>query len=175
MPRMKQISIDVEVSRVIESNRNSFSESENDILRRLLLAQTPSTNQSLTRPALHHQESRRRGEWSVFLDGKEVRTANMKDAYCKMLLLLAERDQTFLQKFSQLKSRSRRYVARDARALFEASPHLAKDFAAELSPGWYVDINLSKQQVGQRARAAADTAGLKYGSGLRISEAGRTA
>ena len=39
MSRMKQISIDVEVNRVIEANRNAFSESENDILRRLLLLQ----------------------------------------------------------------------------------------------------------------------------------------
>ena len=174
MARMKQISIDVEVSRVVESNRNSFSESENDILRRLLLVLSPSAKSPPAVTAMHPQATKRRGAWSFFLEGNEIRTANMKDAYCKMLLMLAERDPNFLQLFSQLRSRSRRYVATDKRSLFEASPHLANDFAAELSPGWFVDTNLSKQQVSKRARAAAETAGLKYGSGMRIAEAGRT-
>lgn len=173
MARMKQISIDVDVDKAIYANRNTHSESENDILRRMLLSPTaPAPHKNPMRIA-PPQESRHRGDWSVFLNGEEARTANMKGAYCALLRLLAEQDLQFLQRFSGLKSRTRRFVARDGASLFQSSPHLAKDHAAALTDGWFVDTNLSKTQVSARARAAAETAGLIYGSQVRITEAGQ--
>jgi negative regulator of replication initiation len=171
---MKQISIDVEVSRVIESNRNAFSESENDILRRMLLGQHFSAQKKTNAPIPQQQGTRRRGEWSLVFEGSEIAAANMIDAYCKMLLKLSERDPNFLRNFSQLKSRSRRYVARDPRTLYISSPHLAKDFARELTPDWFVDLNLSEQQVGQRVRDAAEVVDLRYGHQIRLLKSGRT-
>ena len=174
MPRMKQISIDVDVNRAIEASRTSFSEVENDILRRMLLATPAPTRNEIPVPTMQLRDSRRRGEWSVLIDGKEFPAANMKDAYCTLLRLLAERDPQFLSKFSDLRSRTRRFVARDGVSLYQSSPHLAKDHATVLVEGWFVDTNLSTPQVGQRARAAAETVGLKYGPQLRIAEAGQT-
>ena len=174
MPRTKQISIDVEVSRVIESRRNSFAESENDILRRMLLTPASPARQKVVAQITPARDSRRRGEWTITLDGTEFRAANMKDAYCTLLRKLAERDPQFLPKFSALKSRSRQFVAKDAVFLFRTSPHLAKDHATELTSGWFVDTNLSQQQVGLRVRAAAETANLKYGSQLMIAQSGQT-
>lgn len=169
MPRTKQISIDVEVNRIIESNRNTFSESENDILRRLLVIPAAQTHASVKAPDRLPQDTRRRGAWSVQITGEEFQATNMKNAYCIMLRELANLDSNFLIEFSKQKSRSRRFVAREAMSLYQSSPDLAKDYAAELVPGWYVDTNLSQQQVKKRAQAAAEVAGLKYGTEVTIS------
>lgn len=174
MPRMKQISIDVDVDKAIYANRLTLSESENDILRRMLLSPIQPKNLGRVKQFIEPRESKRRGKWSAQLLGDEHKTANMKDAYCTILRLLADLDVQFLPRFSVIKSSSRRYVAKDATSLYLKSPHLAQDFASGLVDGWFVDTNVSEQQVAKRVRAAAETAGLRYGIDVKISENGRT-
>lgn len=58
--------------------------------------------------------------------------------------------------------------------LYLSSPHLAAKYAIELVPGWFVDGNLSEEQVGKRARAAALAIGLTYGTDVWIKDRGRT-
>jgi hypothetical protein len=169
--KMKQIAIDVDVNRAIENNRLSFGESENDILRRMIVGQT-STTQPPRKPS--SRQFRQRGEWEVHLNGDAHGAANLKDAYCQLLRLLGKRDPAFLDTFAGRQARARRFVARKPEALYLNSPHLAKDHAERLQEGWYVDTNLSKEQVASRAREAADTAGLIYGSQVKITEAGQT-
>lgn len=176
--RMKEIHIDVDVNRVIEANRTSFAEKENDILRRLLLeprggAQTGSIY-AVTQPEVPNYGSRSRGHWQVKFGDELVVGANLKDAYCYLLHLAHQRDSGFLQQFSTYKARSRRYVARSGPELYLNSPHLARQHAIELVPGWFVDGNLSEEQVGKRARAAALAAGLFYGTDVWIKDQGRT-
>ena len=173
MPKTKQISIDVDVHRIIESNRNSFAESDNDILRRMLLNPTKEAQRKPPPQTTASRDSRRRGEWTITLEGNERSAANMKGAYCALLRMLSERDPQFLLKFSTLRSRTRQFVAREPASLFRSSPHLAKDYATELTTGWFVDTNLSEQQVSRRIRDAANTAQLVYGSQVKIAEAGR--
>lgn len=174
MTRMKQIVIDVDVNRVIEANRSSFSEKENDILRRLLLERVSPEIARVTQLDVPKFGSRNRGHWQVKF-GEEVASANsLKDAYCKLILLAYERDPAFLDRFSTHKGRMRRYVARDPKALYPSSPHLAKDHAIMLVPGWYLDGNLSETQVSARIRAAAREAGFAYGHTVWIKNGGRT-
>lgn len=174
MAEMKQIGIDVDVYRVIEFNRLSFAEVENDILRRLLLGDSAetSTNAVRVRPSRQAQE-RVRGDWVVHVGSTSSAEGNLKASYCSALRQLEARKSGFLQAFSQLRGRSRRYVARVASDLYENSKHLANDYALELVPGWYVDTNLSEEQVAQRMKAAAEVAGLNYGTSLAIREGGR--
>ena len=174
MSRMKQISIDFEVEKTIFANKNSRSESENDVLRRMLLSLPPKVPQKNVAAIAHPQEVKRRGKWSVHLLGEEHKTANMKDAYCTLLRLLADLDSGFLARFSELGSSARRFVAENELSVFIKSPHLAKDFASKLTDGWFVDTNVSEQQVASRARDAAKVAGLTYGLDLKIIESGRT-
>lgn len=174
MPRMKQIFIDVEVNRIIEASRNSFAESENEILRRMLLDPAISNTQKAPTQKVVPRDSRRRGEWAAILEGNEVGAANMKSAYCTLLRMLAERDPQFLPSFSTLKSRTRRFVAQDPKLLYRTSPHLSKDHAMELTAGWFVDTNLSEPQVAHRVRAASELAHLKYGSQVKITKSERT-
>lgn len=174
MPRMKQISIDVDVDKAIYARRLTLAESENDILRRMLLPSSPPKQQARADLVVHPKESKRRGSWSVQLLGEEHKVANMKDAYCTLLRLLADLDAKFLSKYSAHGTTSRKYVARSAEGLFMSSPHLATDFATLLVDGWFVDTNVSKGQVAKRVRAAADTVGLRYGVDVKATESGRT-
>lgn len=171
MARLKQIGIDVDVNGVIEGHRQSFSESENDILRRILLPPEPERTarqapvQVPERPA---GATRARGMWSVEISGARIAAANLKDAYRTLLVALSEEHPDFLELFSREKARSRRFVARTPPQLYLSSPRLAKDHAKPLADGWYFDTNLSAEQVSQRARIAARICGLRYGQDVKI-------
>lgn len=178
MGRLKQIGIDVEVNRAIENGRQSFSESENDILRRLLLGHTQQSAKSLSskqallfgRSPATDEKVRARGLWIVEVKGQRYAAANMKEAYRTLLLKLDDLSSNFIQRFSAERSRSRRFVARDATELYDSSPHLAKEHARLLKDGWFFDTNLSAEQVSARVRVAARIAGLSYGRDVKVLE-----
>ena len=173
MPRLKQVGIDVDVNRMVEQHRRSFSESVNDILRRVLPLIPPSETPPV-RFAPSSPESvraiRTRGQWTVEIDDRRIAAGSLKAAYRTLLLALSERSPDFLARFAEEKGRSRRFVARTPGALYGASPHLAKDHAEPLTDGWYLDTNLSAAQVSARARIAARLCGLRYGADVRILE-----
>jgi hypothetical protein len=177
MAKMKQIQIDIEVSRVIEANRGSFSEKENDILRRLLLT-APARQKAPVIVAVTQMDapqfgSRSRGHWQVKLGTEIVAATSLKDAYCNLIRLAHEHDTGFLDRFSQQKAKTRYFVARRPEALYISSPHLAKDHALELVKGWFVDTNLSESQVSLRIRVAAREAGFAYGNDVWVKDRGR--
>lgn len=171
MARLKQIGIDVDVHRAIEQERHSFSESENDILRRLLLREKAPRRNAVSkepRSIVAEEAVRARGLWSVDIKGERISAANMKDAYRMLLLKLAEASPDFIERFASERARSRRFVARNPTDLYDSSPHLADEYAQPLKDGWYYDTNLSTEQVAKRARVAARVAGLSYGRDVRL-------
>lgn len=172
MARLKQIGIDVDVNGVIENHRRTFSETENDILRRILLPAAVKTDTPTPRPdvelEVQQQPSRARGLWIVEFLGERKAAANLKDAYRTFLLHLHARYPDFLERFSRESAKSRRYVARNPADLYFKSPHLAADHARKLFGDWYYDTNLSTEQVASRARIAARLCNLHYGSEVRI-------
>lgn len=173
MPRLKQISIDVDVHRAIEQARHSFAESENEILRRLLLGEKIGKGASAQRQQVRQKDSeqtRTRGLWSVEVRGERIPAANMKDAYRTLLLKLDNVKPDFLERFASERARSRKFVARRPADLYDSSPHLADEHARPLKDGWYFDTNLSMEQVAARARAAARVAGMQYGREIKILE-----
>ncbi len=182
MAELRQILVDLDVNRAIEANRQSFSESENDILRRMVLKASEAANVTVPVAALvpvtdldpPQFGSRKMGHWQAGLLGKVVAATSLKDAYCKYVLLAHQHDGGFLGRYAKLKGKTRRFVARVPQSLYLKSPHLAKDHAIELIPGWFVDGNLSESQIGQRVRAAARELGIAYGKDAWIREATRT-
>jgi hypothetical protein len=173
MAKYKQIGIDVEVSRAIEANRLSFSETENDILRRMITGAKPQRLASPKfNPPILPQGTRNRGAWSVVVNGEKSAAASLTSAYQTMLLSLARLDSNFLEKFSTRRARTRLFVSKRPETLYGNSPHLAADFAKPLTDGWYFDTNLSLQQIAQRARAAAEVSDLRYGVDLYIAKDG---
>ena len=171
MARLKQIGIDVQVNAAIEKGRCLFSETENDILRRLLRLPTPPLSRPPTEASsipVAERPSRHRGLWTVELRGKRLAASSLKGAYEVLLLELDRAFPAFLEQFAQEKSRSRRFVSRTPKSLYLASPALAEYHAMPLGDGWYFDTNLSTAQVATRARVAARLCGLAYGRDVRI-------
>jgi hypothetical protein len=199
MSEMKRIGIDLEVNAAIQASRRSFSESENDILRRLLLngaakeaprrgsapegleaepgerstgrwtMEAEPGERSTGRWTMEAEPGERStGRWTVEVQGERVAAANLKGAYRTLLLILAQREPDFLQRYAEESSRSRRFIARAPRDLYLATPELAKDHAKPLTDGWYFDTNLSTDQVARRIRIAARVCGLRYGSDVRL-------
>jgi hypothetical protein len=166
----KTVEIDIEVSRAIERARRSFGESENDILRRLLLARREPARPSGAKSGSvgPRGPGRARGLWTVEIGGRRLGAANLKDAYCVLLRELAAVHPAFLHAFADEKTFGRRFVARSPAALYGRSPHLAGRHALPLGNGWYFDSNLSSAQVAKRARIAARLCGLLYGPDARI-------
>lgn len=170
---MRQIGIGVEVHRLIERHRRALSESENDILARILplvpVARAPAESLAVA-AAPAPRGTRRRGQWAVEVRGERVPAANLKSAYRTLLEILDTRYPDFLADFAEEKGRRRRFVARAPAQLYPASPHLAKRHAAPLGAGWHYDTNVSTVQVARRARIAARICGLRYGRDVRILE-----
>jgi hypothetical protein len=165
----RRIEIDLDVHRAIERLRLALGETENEILRRVLLParageRRPPAPDGIRRPP---GASRGRGLWSVELGGRRIPAANLKHAYRILLRELAAAYPHFLETFAAEKGRARRYVARDPAALYGRSPHLAR-YAEVLAGGWYYDSNLSAARAGRLARIAARICGLHYGSDVRI-------
>ncbi|HYN46198.1 MAG TPA: hypothetical protein VES64_05860 [Allosphingosinicella sp.] len=168
---LRQIAISLDVHRVIERQRRSFGESDNDILRRLLLPApglAPGPREAAARSISRGAGlPRSRGLWSVEIGGRRVPAANLKQAYCVLLRELAAAHPQFLEAFAGEKGRSRRYVARTPAALYGRSPHLIRH-AEPLVEGWYFDSNLSAARAAKLARVAARLCGLYYGPDVRI-------
>lgn len=166
---MNQIDVDPEVQRAIERHRRVPSESENDILRRVLAIAAWAPR----RPVLETPGptgTRRRGQWAVELLGETIPAANLKAAWRTLLDALDVRFPEFLSDFAEEEGRTRRFVARSPGELYAAAPHLARRHAEPLAGGWYYDSNVSAAQVARRARIAARLCGLRYGRDLRILE-----
>lgn len=171
---MKQVGVDVEVNRLVEQHRRSFSESFNDILRRVLplvpVAAPPSPDNGEPELRSFGAATRTRGLWTVVVQGDRIAAGNLKSAYRALLTALSGKFPDFLSRFAEEKGRSRRFVARTPGGLYGASPHLAKDHAEPLVDGWFFDTNLSAAQVSARARIAARLCGLRYGADVKILE-----
>jgi hypothetical protein len=165
---LRHIAIDVEVHRAIERARQSFSESENEILHRLLIGARKPLKSGRRRSSPALQATRSRGSWAVELHGKRHAAPNMSEAYRLLLIMLEEAAPGLLDKLAEERTRSRRFVAREPSALYKDSPHLTRQFARHLQDDWYYDANLSADQVGKRARVAARLAGFTYGRDVRL-------
>lgn len=171
MAKFKQIDIDVDIHRVIESNRTSFSDTDNDILRRILLDTPRQRAQTVSvRKPTAAFDSRNRGDWYVSFFGKEHSAPNMKEAYKQVLLLLNDRYPDFLQAFSKCCTPYRLFISKQPEAIYGSTPSLATDHAKPLTDGWYFDTNLSKEQVKARLIAACDVVGAIYGRDILIAE-----
>lgn len=167
--------IDLDVHRAIEARRTSFEQSQNDILRKILnldgsagqfAAGTAAISPS--KPVRRVVKNRRTGSYRFTLFGKPYEEQSLKGAYKKCLVRLSWYDPNFLENLSQKKTSARRYVARKPHDLFFKSPRLAEDFAERLEGPWWIDVNLSQDQVESRLKTACKIAGLTFGKDLKL-------
>lgn len=174
MPR-KNIAIDLDVYRALESSRIDFQEDHNAILRRLVLsAPKPNTDTAKKRKVAASVSlgQRTTGNWTVVIKDAIYAPRNLKEAYVTALIALEEFQPGLLSSLSNAVASSRRMVARKPEQLYTKSPHLAEpgrnNFYAH--NGWYIDHNLSQDQAAQRIRKATAEAGLIYGQDVAIKK-----
>ena len=85
--------------------------------------------------------------------------------------VLAERDPTFLGRFTALPrhGRTRRYVAQNRNDLYPGRPDLIEEHSHQLRSGFWIGTNISRKQIERILAVACDVAGLRYGADLKIN------
>jgi len=165
---VKSIEIDLDVHREIELARTSFDESENQILRRVLKLDKPMSPIP-TGKSRRKGLSRRTGTYRISVHQDEIVESSLKDAYKSALRMLAESDPGFLERLAEHKTSARRIVARTPADLYLKTPDLAAQFAERLVDDYWLDTNLSQQQIISRLRTAARVAKCQFGRDVAIS------
>jgi hypothetical protein len=171
MSGMAQIEVSLATFKAIEAARLSFGESHDEIVRRVL-ASPKSNTRALVNEAVRNRPplTRRRGHVSVDLFGRIVPVANLKGAYIAILSALIRHKPSLFEHMESEGRTRRRWIARAAEGLYGDSPHLARDHAHQILPGWYLDTNLSRVQIDQRLAVACKVAGYRFGDDMRIIE-----
>ena len=168
---MTQIDVTLGTYKAIEAARLSFTESHDDIVRRIMATKMSAKTAAIRGKVRNSPPAtRKRGDVSVDLFGRSVAVANGKYAYLAILNALVRHKPSLFELLADEGTARRRWVARSAETLYAGSPHLARDHATVVHGDWFVDTNLSRKQIDQRLEIAAKLAGYRYGEDVRIVE-----
>jgi len=87
---------------------------------------------------------------------------NAIDALRQVFETLTQRDPSFPERFASLPKhgRTRRFLARDAAELYPGRPDLARDCSIELSSGWWLSTNHSRQSIARIVSMASEVSRL---------------
>jgi hypothetical protein len=111
--------------------------------------------------------SRKSGDHWIELKGKRLECGSLRELLGHGLRSLeAERPGT-LDKLSHIKPRSKRIVARERKALFDAEH--PDEHSDQLVNGWWYGTNNSAQETNAWLERACNCAGLTWGKDLRTS------
>ncbi len=170
------IELDLEMHKALEAQRVSLEESQADILRRIL-RQAPApqvrTPAAAATPLPHdwldpeETGGRRTGHYRIRLHDREYIAGSQKSAYRLALIWLERTRPGLLERLSKEGSGRRLPVARSPGALYPRSPQLTKH-AEKLCDGWYVGVNLSREQKLMRIKTACRLAGLDHDKDLVV-------
>jgi hypothetical protein len=164
-----QISISLATYKAIEAQRLSMVEDHDAIIRRALAVRIERRSRLLPEMSRHcAPPQRRRGNISVHLFGQVTPVANLKAAYVAILSCLVKHKPSLFERLAQEGSARRRWAASKGEGLYAESPHLVRDHALQIGPGWWIDTNLSRAQIDQRLHVAARIAGYTFGEDVRI-------
>lgn len=170
MSGMAEITISLDTFKALEAARLSFTETHDDIIRRM----TATTKSRLRAPLREAARAtppskRRRGNIILTLFGREMPVANLKYAYVAALQSLARHKPALFEILSLRGTSKRKWAARAAEALFPGSPHLARDHAYPVAGEWLIDTNLSRAQMEARLAVACHVAGYRFGEDVVLA------
>jgi hypothetical protein len=169
MSGLTQIDVSLSTFKAIEAARLSFTESHDDIVRRMLATKKSRAGQPLREIARNTPPAqRRRGNISVDLFGRNVPVANLKAAYIAVLNGLIRHKPSLFELLAHEGTKRRRWIAREAAGLYPESPHLARDHALAITGDWFIDTNLSRAQIDQRLETACTLSGYRYRQDVTI-------
>lgn len=166
---MRSVELSLNTYKAIEAHRLSFEESHDEIIRRVCI-KASSLQAAQQRAALRSGATgqRRRGNLSLDMLGERQPQANLKSAYLAALRGLLRYKHNLFELLSLEGTSRRKWVAKSPEALFQRSPHLAARHAEKILPNWFVDTNLSKDQILRRIKRAAALAGVRYGHEIKL-------
>ncbi len=171
MNGLHEVAVSLATYKAIEAQRLSFAETHDAIIRRALAVRTATPARAIGRLlASVRGAPRRRGRTSVTLFGREQAVMNLRDGYLTILAALVRHKVSLFELLAAEGSARRRWMARSAEGLFVTAPHLASRHAHEITPNWFVDTNLSRDQIVKRLTVAARLAGYRFGEDVAISE-----
>ena len=111
------------------------------------------------------------GRATVEVRGERRDFTFVKDALVFLLTELSKTDGTFLERCSRdpvfARGKKARQLARSPEELFPTRPDRRK-YHARLPGGWFLNTNTNTSKKEQEARAAAEVAGLKFGTDVIV-------
>ena len=105
-------------------------------------------------------------EVHFFLLGEKYTETNAVNAYVRIMEILATRDKGFIAQLApQTAGRKKKWLSRNRGDM------VVDKRAKEISPGWWLDTNLSNEDKIKRLRMACEVAGVSFGKprGLKIA------
>lgn len=157
---MRKIEIDLAVHKAIEDGRQSFEESENAILRRLLKIDRGVASPRSSVGGGPPRGTRSSGAYSVSIEGQPVEGNTLRDLLQRVLLVLEKRRPGFLNLVASKDTRrGRKIVARSPEGVYPHAPHL-RELASPLNDEWWFDSNVSREQVAGYMKKFAEWSGL---------------
>jgi len=107
--------------------------------------------------------------WYIYKKSDKVFRNSSKDIYAEIIDKFCKEEQNFVHKFGGLFSPrgNRRYIAKNKKDLYIGRPDLA-DISKQLSNGWYIGTNYSKQSILKNLEVACKTIGVRFGNDLKV-------
>jgi hypothetical protein len=103
--------------------------------------------------------SRSKSKYSFNFKQKTYSASSARDVMTQLLQLLAQEDESFLERFASRKhGKKRRYIAQERVDLYPGRPDLAEDHSVEIAPGWWLGTNYSRSNIQQIIDLALEVA-----------------
>ncbi|MAT97340.1 MAG: hypothetical protein CL608_09380 [Anaerolineaceae bacterium] len=111
------------------------------------------------RKAKERKATATRNKYSFKFKQKTYSASSARDVMTQLLQLLADEDDTFLERFASRKhGKKRRYIARVREDLYPGRPDLADEHSVEVVPGWWLGTNYSRSNIQQIIDLALEVA-----------------
>ena len=97
------------------------------------------------------------------LRGISYEASSYADMLIQVLREIALKDHGFLERFSRIRARKRRYVARNQQDLYQDRPDLGNRFSSSVVDGWWVGTNYNRKEILSILEKVCKTANIEYG------------
>lgn len=105
--------------------------------------------------------------YSLFGVNRTARTA--KAALIEILEEMSQRDPDFFEKLSRTaKGKRRNHLARTREGVYPQRQDLAQEHAIEISPGWWMGVNIANREKKRILEGACEVLGIRFGADLQI-------
>lgn len=123
---------------------------------------------SLPTPPPSPPKAERSREVNYELEGHVYKARNAKEALLEILKQLSRTDPQFIEKLApRVKGRNRNHIAAHKHEVYPNRPDLAEN-ASEISPGWWIGLNIANREKRRILEAACEVAGIRFGHDLKI-------